>query len=306
LLTFTGTVAADAIRLTPQFMVTQPAQLLYAHADHLGTPRAITRPSDNALVWRWDNIDPFGNNSADENPNNVNGASPLTYNLRFPGQYKDRETGNHYNYFRDYNPGVGRYVQSDPIGLQGGLNTFGYVGGRPLVSTDSSGLFVDATGAYTAGSAVATATGTSFGLAASGIGASALVGVGIGLGFNYGWERLFGQPLGGSLYDLFQPRAGDGDYSPWSPDPEVNRQFVRDRDSVNDVKPSPYSNPNKPTCDEIRARIKFLEEIIARRVAFTNKWYAGDFNPGHAGRVATLQKEIEKLRARLNRGDCVC
>jgi RHS repeat-associated protein len=90
-------------------------------------------------VWRWDNIDPFGNNSADENPNNVNGASPLTYNLRFPGQYKDRETGNHYNYFRDYNPGVGRYVQSDPIGLSGGLNVYVYADGDPVAMIDSDG-----------------------------------------------------------------------------------------------------------------------------------------------------------------------
>jgi RHS repeat-associated protein len=47
----------------------------------------------------------------------------IVNNLRLPGQYYDAETGLHYNYFRDYDPGVGRYVESDPIGLQGGLES---------------------------------------------------------------------------------------------------------------------------------------------------------------------------------------
>jgi RHS repeat-associated protein len=88
--------------------------LSYVHPDHLGSPRMVTRSSDNAIVWRWDNTEPFGNNAPNENPS---GVGAFAYNLRFPGQYFDSGTGTHYNYFRDYDPTIGSYIQSDPIGV---------------------------------------------------------------------------------------------------------------------------------------------------------------------------------------------
>lgn len=64
----------------------------------------------------------------------------VLYNLRFPGQYYQAETGLNYNYFRDYDPQVGRYQESDPIGLRGGKNTYTYVADKPIAFTDPLGL----------------------------------------------------------------------------------------------------------------------------------------------------------------------
>ena len=118
-------------------------QLYYIHPDHLGTPREITRASDNQIVWRWDNTEAFGNSQPNEDPG---GLGAFAYNLRFPGQYFDAETGTHYNYHRDYDPRIGRYIESDPIGLLAGLNTFAYVDGNPLSKKDKFGLADDDNG----------------------------------------------------------------------------------------------------------------------------------------------------------------
>ena len=76
---------------------------------------------------------------ADENPS---GLGTFEFPLRFPGQYFDKETNLHYNYFRDYDPSIGRYVESDPIGLEGGLNTYTYGLGNPVSLVDVDGLEV--------------------------------------------------------------------------------------------------------------------------------------------------------------------
>src|SRR4030095_930840 len=105
------------------------------YTDHLNAPRLIT-DAVNRTVWEWP-LDTFGAGAAKENPS---GLGVFTFNLRFPGQYFDAETGLHYNYFRDYDPNVGRYVESDPIGLKGGLNTYAYGGANPYGAIDRFGL----------------------------------------------------------------------------------------------------------------------------------------------------------------------
>jgi RHS repeat-associated protein len=114
----------------------------YIYPDHLNTPRAIA-DSTNKTVWRWK--DPaFGTSQPDQDPDKDGKA--FVYNLRFPGQYYDQSTGLHYNWFRDYDPFTGRYVESDPIGLAGGLNTYGYVNGNSINLVDPRGESIVAAG----------------------------------------------------------------------------------------------------------------------------------------------------------------
>jgi RHS repeat-associated protein len=79
--------------------------------------------SAGTTVWRWDQQEPFGVNVPDENPS---GLGTFDLPLRLPGQRYDQETGLHYNYYRDYDPSLGRYGESDPIGLEGGIDTYAY------------------------------------------------------------------------------------------------------------------------------------------------------------------------------------
>jgi RHS repeat-associated protein len=109
----------------------------YIHTDHLNTPVRVTRHDDNAVMWRWDR-DPYGNGAPNED---AEGNGQFVFlNLRFPGQQFDAETGLHYNYFRDYDPAVGKYVESDPIGLYGGWNTYAYSALDPIRGFDPFGL----------------------------------------------------------------------------------------------------------------------------------------------------------------------
>jgi RHS repeat-associated protein len=116
-------------------MAIKDQQIDYVYPDHLGTPRAITDTQNN-VVWYWNYDEPFGKTE----PNDEVSGTKFSYNLRFPGQYYDQETGLHYNWHRDYDAQTGRYIQSDPIGVAGGINSYGYASNNPLKYIDLYGL----------------------------------------------------------------------------------------------------------------------------------------------------------------------
>ncbi len=107
------------------------AELYYYMNDRLGTPEALIDQNETVV---WEAVyKPFG--EADVHP-----ASSIVNNLRLPGQYYDSETGLHFNYYRYYDPGIGRYLTPDPIGLAGGINLYAYVLNNPIRNTDPFGL----------------------------------------------------------------------------------------------------------------------------------------------------------------------
>lgn len=112
--------------------------LFYIYTDHLNTPREI-RNHANQQRWTWypETAEAFGANPPNDNPQ---GLGTFNFNVRFPGQLYDPITQLSYNYYRDYNPRTGRYIESDPIGLEGGINTYAYVENDPLRYVDPEGL----------------------------------------------------------------------------------------------------------------------------------------------------------------------
>jgi len=122
-------------RMDTAFFPYEPgSQCGMIHNDHLATPQKMT---DGTGVVRWSaDYKPFGEATIDQS------VSTITNNLRLPGQYFDVETGNHYNYFRDYNPVIGRYIEADPIGIAEGENhLYSYVKSSPIIISDPLGLW---------------------------------------------------------------------------------------------------------------------------------------------------------------------
>ncbi|MFV5586188.1 RHS repeat-associated core domain-containing protein [Acinetobacter oleivorans] len=105
-------------------------KIYYIVTDHLNTPRRLVDGVTHAVVWSWDST-AFGVG---------NPTGSITFNLRFPGQYYDVGTNQFYNHNRFYNPELGRYMEPDPIGLEGGLNPYAYAANNPVMNVDPSGL----------------------------------------------------------------------------------------------------------------------------------------------------------------------
>jgi RHS repeat-associated protein len=131
-----GTLIKDYIwnGMTPIAQIERAAEtetIIYLYADHLMTNRLATN-STQTIVWRWEG-EAFGNTPAEE-------LAGIQVNMRFPGQYYDSETNLHYNNYRYYDPQLGRYITSDPVGLYSGTNTYSYADANPIVVRDFLGL----------------------------------------------------------------------------------------------------------------------------------------------------------------------
>jgi RHS repeat-associated protein len=114
----------------PIATITPGGTVAFYETGLLGTPQRVSGASQSAL-WSA-NYQPFGQTKLL--------VANIVQNLRFPGQYADAETGYYHNGFRDYDPSLGRYLESDPIGLNGGLSTYVYAGGNPVRFIDPDGL----------------------------------------------------------------------------------------------------------------------------------------------------------------------
>jgi RHS repeat-associated protein len=111
--------------------------IYYVQTDQLDTPRAVIRPSDNTQMWTW-YAGPFGSEAPNTNPQ---GIGTFSYDLRFAGQIAGSWGSTYQNYFRDYDPTVGRFVESDPTGLKAGsYSTYSYVSDDPIDYADPLGL----------------------------------------------------------------------------------------------------------------------------------------------------------------------
>ena len=230
-------------------------ELYFIHTDHLGTPRVVTDDAQRT-VWEWYST-PFGVNAANED---VDGdGTKVMLNLRFPGQYFDQETGMHYNYFRDYDPSTGRYLSSDPLGIDGGLNTYAYSNLNPVVYFDPTG-----------GTPVHAVRGIFW------------IGGRIGTGINYGIQALTGASLGILLYDaLNSDEAVTESESPEQCKDDESDKCKNLREKINNLRneifgkripdlannPSDlpeYIGPGEKLRDTVRGHRKLLDRQLRR------------------------------------------
>jgi len=253
----------------------------YVYSDHLDTARVIVRASDHFIQWRWDQAEAYGNTPPNNNPNAL-GA--FAFNLRFPGQLYDSESNLVYNHHRYYDASTGRYVESDPIGLEGGINTYAYVGGSPLSHTDAAGL------------------------------QAAWPGV-------PGFPPIIvpSNPSTPSQKPFYPDLPGGPTYTPspswwpsWARDwmesrsdlsPQERAQQAQERKAYSQVCKSP-TPPTGDKCKDAKANLDRLKQCLQLREAFSRKWF-NDQDPGHMTEITNTRRAIEKLEEYL-KDNCSC
>ncbi len=249
-------------------------QVIYLHTDHLNTPRLASSQSQQ-LLWSW-NSDAFGVGLPNQD---VDGDGVQTnIPLRFPGQIADAHSALHYNYFRDYDPETGRYVESDPIGLNGGLNTYSYVGSNPVGLVDPNGLSPTAGAGAAGGFFVAGPPGAVVG---------GLIGFGVGAwGANAAW-------------DAYHENANEDGGASADASPGSAADKARERKEYSRVCKTPIP-PTGDQCKDAKANLDRLQQCLALRENFSKKWF-NDNEAGHITEINNTRKAIENLKDFLRR-----
>jgi len=230
--------------------------LYYVHNDHHNTPQVVTA-QNQSVVWMAD-YQPFGKAQL--------GVYSINLTSRFPGQFVDSETGLYYNYFRDYDPSIGRYIESDLIGLQGGINTYAYVNENPVKYTDPTGQFIWALPVICA-----------FG------GCEGLVNT-LGIAAIYMWSQSWDKPDQNLQQEI-----------------EKNANYWQYKNRCEEKPPLGPMNE----CQRAQWELKKAQDCKALRQANTNKWWGGIDEAHNPQLFKDLDRQIKAAQDAVDK-KCKC
>ncbi|EOW2136220.1 DUF6531 domain-containing protein [Stenotrophomonas sp. GD03908] len=256
-------------------------ELVYIQPDHLGTPRVVVDPVRDTAIWEWSSrSEVFGNQMPNPDPDGDGVKFDLS--LRFPGQQATEATGLFYNYQREYDPAVGRYSQSDPIGLAGGISTFSYVSARPVQRVDPKGLRELQRLAGQLADTGRSSEMDAAGVVASSATAAQFMDLGAWLDPTSGNASLLGALMNSAW--LTDKERRDLEYRKYK---ELNQQgYKRDEDP----------------CKNLRNRIEYMKKLALARHSWDMRWMTPKYPGGrHAAVNARDWAELKILEERLRR-----